>query len=567
MGASVEELIDDSDCLGCVTVDRSVALRPEKRSFIHTASYPDQETKLGEGKSVVRTDTGGPVDIFGMDEDSLRVELKIGAKQPALADVISLIPCGPRDNPTQRDAIERYVNAVIAGRANTYAAITSVMGKERPNVAGGVILKSEDPADVLAETADATARMRNTHLVIQGPPGTGKTYTSAHAIVELIAKGKRVGVAAFTHKAINNLLAAIEDAADERGVRFTGAKKYSEADDKLNGRMIVDTDDNKVIENGSHMVVGGTAWLFSRPAMDQKLDYLFIDEAGQVSLADLVAMGTSAKNIVLVGDQMQLSQPVKGAHPEGSGVSALDYLMGDWATVPPDRGILLSRTWRMHPELCRFVSQAFYDGRLEPHESTAKQRLIVQASDAIAPAGLRFTGVEHADNSQKSVEEAERLKAIYEQLLGAQWVNQNGETKTITTDDILVVSPYNMQVNLLTETLPIGARVGTVDRFQGQEAAVVLVSMASSDGEHAPRGMTFLFSRERLNVAISRGRCLATVVASPELTAVACRSVEQLRLVNAMCWVQAWASTAAGSGGFVSASEAAASRPYPAASR
>jgi uncharacterized protein len=188
------------------------------------------------------------------------------------------------------------------------------------------------------------------------------------------------------------------------------------------------------------------------------------------------------------------------------------------------------------------VSQAFYDGRLEPDESTKRQRIMVEEAEGIAAAGLRFVPVEHGDNSQKSAEEAERLKEIYEALIGREWVNQKGETHTITTKDILVVTPYNMQVKLLEETLPIGARVGTVDRFQGQEAAAVLVSMACSDGEHAPRGLTFLFSRERLNVAISRGRCLATVVASPELTGAVCRTVEQLRLVNAMCWVQAWAA-------------------------
>jgi superfamily I DNA and/or RNA helicase len=268
-----------------------------------------------------------------------------------------------------------------------------------------------------------------------------------------------------------------------------------------------------------------------------------VDEAGQLSLASVVSCGVSARNIVLVGDQMQLSQPVKGAHPGGSGVSALDHLMGDWATVPQGRGIFLAKTWRMQPTLCRFVSDAFYDGRLESVESAAQQLLILSgdAGGALAPVGLRFVPVEHEDRSQKSDEEASRLNDVYRELLGQRWVNQRGETKPITMDDILVVSPYNMQVNLLKQVLPIGARVGTVDKFQGQEGAVVLISMAASSGEHIPRGLEFLFSRNRLNVAISRGRCLSSVLASPLLLGVTCRSVQQMRLANVACWIAAYA--------------------------
>jgi uncharacterized protein len=342
----------------------------------------------------------------------------------------------------------------------------------------------------------------------------------------------------MTHKAINNLLACVEKVAAEQKVAFKGAKKSTDADDRLDGGIIEDVSDNKKIFAGDYQLVGGTAWLFARPELDQALDYLFVDEAGQESLAKVVAAGASARNIVLVGDQMQLSQPVKGAHPGGSGVSALDYLMKGYATVPPDRGILLSKTWRMHPDLCRFVSQAFYEGRLEPDASTARQRVLVDGGDAgLVATGLEFLGVDHEENSQRSEEEAERIAALYERLLGLEWVNHRGEQRGLTIDDILVVSPYNMQVNLITELLPEGARVGTVDKFQGQEGAVVLMSLAASDGAHAPRGIDFLYSPNRLNVGISRGRCAAIVVASPELAATTCRTVEQLRLVNTMCWL------------------------------
>ena len=247
---------------------------------------------------------------------------------------------------------------------------------------------------------------------------------------------------------------------------------------------------------------------------------------------------------MLVGDQMQLAQPVKGAHPGGSGVSALDYLMREWATVPRDRGILLAQTWRMHPALCGFVSAAYYDGRLEPHSSTATQQILggTETDSALAGVGLRFVHVDHDECSQRSTEEAERVAELYDALLGREWVNRLGTAGRIGVEDILVVTPYNMQVKLLEEMLPLGARVGTVDRFQGQEAVAVLVSMASSSGDQAPRGLTFLFSRNRMNVAMSRGKCLATVVASRALTAAACRTLEAMRLVNSLCWAEAYAA-------------------------
>lgn len=532
-----EQLIDDAECIGGLTVDRSVPPRQDKRSKVWTLRFPEQDTKLRSGQTVVRVDTGERLEIVTLDESQCRIELKLGPSRQPLADEIALIPQGPRDDTVQREAIARYALAVIELRASDYGAVTSILRKDKPRLRDGSTILDQSK-DLLTGTVTAVERMDGTHLVIQGPPGSGKTFTSAHAIVELLDKGKSVGVTALSHKAINNLLRKVEEVAKERGVRFKGVKKSSNDDEQpLNGSIIEDTDDNNVAISGGYQLIGGTAWLFSRPEMDRRLDYLFVDEAGQVSLANLVATGISAKNVVLVGDQMQLSQPVKGAHPGGSGVSALDYLVAEWAAIPPDRGIFLAQTWRMHPDLCRFVSETFYDSRLHSHGSTVKQKLILgsSANAVLVPSGLQFEAVKHEDNSQKSAEEADRLMQLYGALLGQRWVNQNGETNTVTSEDILVVSPYNMQVNLLRRMLPADARVGTVDKFQGQEAAVVLISMAASSGEHIPRGIEFLFSRNRQNVAISRARCLAVVVASPELLAVTCRRVEQIRLANVLC--------------------------------
>ncbi|MPZ39976.1 MAG: hypothetical protein GEU95_18350 [Rhizobiales bacterium] len=353
-------------------------------------------------------------------------------------------------------------------------------------------------------------------------------------------EGKRIGVASNSHKAINNLLKDIEALAQEQRVRFSGIKKSSREEQFFGGSMIVDTLDNDAATQGGHRLIAGTAWLFARSDLDQALDYLFIDEAGQVSLANVLAMGVSAKNIVLVGDQMQLSQPIQGAHPGGSGVSGLEHLLGGLATVAPDRGIFLANTFRMHPDICRFISNAVYDGRLESDASAKQQRIeILQGTDAaLASTGIRFVPVEHAGFAQRCPPEAERLKQAFAALLGKTWIDRHGAKHVIGLDDILVVSPYNMQVNHLCDLLPAGARVGTVDKFQGQEAAAVLISMTTSSGDDMPRNIEFLYSRNRLNVAISRARCLSVIFASPRLLEIPCNTIEQMQLVNTLCWAK-----------------------------
>jgi uncharacterized protein len=201
----------------------------------------------------------------------------------------------------------------------------------------------------------------------------------------------------------------------------------------------------------------------------------------------------------------------------------------------------------MNPEICRFISDAVYDGRLNPVAGNEHQRLALQpgADSALLAAGLAFVGIQHEGCSQKSQEEANRLVQLYDSLLRQQWVDRESVIRRLTVADILVVSPYNMQVNLLRSMLPETARVGTVDKFQGQQAAVVLISMATSSGEEIPRNIEFLFSRNRLNVAISRARCLAVILASPRLLEVPCHRIDQMRLVNTLCWAKRYAELGA----------------------
>lgn len=361
------------------------------------------------------------------------------------------------------------------------------------------------------------------------------------------AEQRLVGISSNSHKAINNLLSGVERVARESGLVFRGAKKSTakSAESMLSGELVEDVFENEDITGeleGPHpyQLVAGTAWLFADPALDRKLDYLFVDEAGQVAVANLVAMGTSARNIVLLGDQMQLGQPIQGVHPGRSGESALEYLLDGIATIPPDRGIFLAQTWRMHPDICRFISDAVYDGRLESEPGTHNQSLLLdsKAHPALKPTGIVFLPAEHEGCGQRSEVEADMVTALFESLLTQRYRDRRGVEHALTSEDILIVAPYNMQVNLLRETLPEGARVGTVDKFQGQEAEVVIVSMATSSGDDLPRDIGFLYSRNRLNVAISRARCLAVVVANPALTAVRCKTPEDMALVNTLCWVR-----------------------------
>jgi predicted RecB family nuclease len=547
---SEEELIDDAECIGGLRSDGK-APRADKRSLVYGFTFPPQDFKMRVGDEPVRAGSLEPAgEIVAMDEDARTLEIKLGPSRTPLGDGAALIPKGPLADRVLRDAIYRYAQAVVDGAPAQYSALTDVVMRSPPRLAGrasGAPIIAQG-ADVASGTTEALAVLESSYMLVQGPPGAGKTFTASNAIVALIAAGKTVGVASNSHKAINALLAAVETEAAAKGTRFRGVKKSSNTDQFLpNARCVENTVSNDDAVRAGYQLVAGTAWLFARPELDQRLDYLFVDEAGQVSLANIIAMGVSAKNLVLIGDQMQLSQPIQGDHPGASGQSALEYLLDGAATVPPDRGIFLPETRRMHPRVCGFISQAVYEGRLRSDRMAENQGLLLAMDadpDALAEAGVRFVDVEHEGCAQRSPAEAARLRRTYEALLGQRWRDRNGQERLIGMDDILVVSPYNMQVNLLQSVLPVGARVGTVDKFQGQEAAVVLISMATSSGEDLPRQIEFLYSRNRLNVAISRARCLAVVFASPRLLEISCSTIEQMKLVNTLCWVKAYSEAA-----------------------
>jgi hypothetical protein len=397
--------------------------------------------------------------------------------------------------------------------------------------------------DIVQDSLAAAMAMDGTCLYVQGPPGSGKTYTGSRMIAGLLAAGQRVGIMSNSHKAINHLLKGVMQVAAERRLAVQAVKKAARdrpdtAYDEDPGGVVNLYQNGDVWASGAQLVAG-TAWLFADPAAEQALDVLFVDEAGQVALANLVAAGTSARNIVLLGDQMQLSQPVQGEHPGRSGDSVLDWLLDGAATIAPDRGIFLATSHRMHPRVCRFISDAVYDGRLEPEEGNERRTLVLGAGahPLLRPAGIVHAAIEHEGCSQSSEAEAVLAAEIYASALRQHRTDKEGVVHPITAANILVVAPYNVQVNLLKRLLPADARIGTVDKFQGQEAELVIVSMTTSSEQDLPRHLEFLYSKNRLNVAVSRAKCLAIVIANPALTAIKCHTPEQMALVNTLCWV------------------------------
>lgn len=532
-----DELLDDLDCIaGLEAVGPAV---PDKRSMARSYRYPAQETKLRAGRKPCVKPADGPLGVELSEMRDGMLVLRATAARYTLPDRLDLLPAMPIGNSALRDAIAAVAVGLVDA-PDDHRAVGDLLGRSPPRFAdgtrpGGVV----DPAeDLTAQACQSIASMEETVLVIQGPPGTGKTWISAAAIVELVRSGQRVAVASNSHKAIANLLEAIARRASSEGLQCSIVQKISGDDDADPHPDIVTVKDNKAPEIGAADVVGATAWHFSTyggPAFS----HLFIDEAGQVSLANLLAMARAARNLVLVGDPMQLPQPIQGDHPGLSASSCLEYLMGDDRVIAPDRGIFLPVTRRMHPGVCEFISRAVYEGRLHPDVGAASQALIAKDGQT-SLTGARLEPVVHAGRSQVSPEEVRAIVQTVEDLTGSAYTDCLGVTRDIGHGDILVVAPYNAQVNALRAALPAEVRVGTVDRFQGQEAPICLISMTTSSADELPRDIEFLFSLNRINVAVSRAQAAAILFASPALLETPCRTVAQMRLVNTLCLLDAY---------------------------
>lgn len=534
-----EEIIEDTEAIGGLEYVGEIAQL--KQSMVRRYRFdPSQEYKIAVGDKPedprLKERAG---EVVALDPFAGTIDLKRGIKHPR-PHPTSLIPARPYFTTEQRQAVQRLAERVLGsgfGAAGIEAA-SDLLRRSTPRISSmasgaSIVSPDEDPG---AAARTVVTELEATCLPIQGPPGTGKTYTGARMILDIVAAGRKVGVTATSHKVIGNLLLAIMEASREEVRPVRVMQKCDEHEFCGHPDVQPTTDNGKVLAalvSSSADVVGGTAWLWSRPEMARSIDTLFVDEAGQMSLANVLAVAGAARTVVLLGDPRQLSQPSKGSHPPGSDLSALDHVLGTAATITPEQGIFFGTTWRMHQDVCGFVSSASYEGRLHPDESCNGQW--VHAPGLLTGTGIRYAPVTHWGNRTSSEEEAQVVARLFNDLLQGEWRDRDGTIRPMRLLDILVVAPFNAQVQLLQAALPPHARVGTVDKFQGQEAPVVIYSLATSSPDDLPRGMEFLFSLNRLNVAVSRAQSIAAVICSPELLRVRAHTPEQLRLANALC--------------------------------
>ena len=551
-GMTDEELVDQREPLGRIELVEDVGVMNKGGSRLQRFSFPLQDHGLKVGRAVINPETvqddGAKLcgTVHELDEIGLTVVLRRTPGQLEQGVPKALIPHEYFSTEEIRGSLLRTAewvrdNTIDAPGPSRAARDLLLRRRPRLRVPEARLRREEElPLDAAVRLGQG---LDGGLLAIQGPPGSGKTYTAAQMIVALVRDGRRIGVTANSHKVIGNALDKIHEAAIKTGVLVRIGQRHSSQDDEPTSKharpLGSPAEARTAILNGEVDVVGGTAWLWSRADLEGAVDVLFVDEAGQFSLANSIAVAPAGHSLVLLGDPQQLEQPLLGSHPPGAERSSLGHVLGQEAVIGDDVGLFLAYSWRLHPDVCDFTSEVFYEGRLTWEPSLARQDLV-----GVPPAngtGVRWLPVQHAGDATESIAEARVIADLVGELLdtGATWTDRHGETKAIRLEDVVIVAPYNAHVErlskVLAETGLRDARVGTVDRFQGQEAPISIYSMATSTPEDAPRGLEFLYSLNRLNVATSRARCAAIVVASPELVRVQCHTPRQMQLANALC--------------------------------
>lgn len=524
-----EDLLEEDDALAGLTFTGNQ--QQEKKSIVHFYGFPEQEFTLKEGDNVsYKAETVG--EIYSIDLAKRIIGIK---KRKKSVDVhpTNIICSDDINDAKKEDSIIRFAEYVLQNGIEAKGSYQA--GRE-------LLLRSIklpiDPLQINEQVNSATAqvmKLENDVLPIQGPPGTGKSHTAAQMIITLIKAGKKIGVTALSHKVITALLEKVNKAAAKEKVTVRIIQKVSEltGPKDLNWKE-ADTNQSVVEQIQQAHIVAGTSFMWARQEFFESVDFLFVDEAGQLSLIDTLALSHAGKNLVLMGDPQQLKQPQKGTHPEGTEVSALEHILQEHKTISKDQGLFLETTWRMHPAINDYISELFYDNRLHAKPGTANQRL--DGSSFYKEPGLYVELVKHEGNQNSSEEEVERVVSIVNGLLkgNVYWIDCDKQKHQFNSDHIKIISPYNAQVEILKAALP-DIQIGTVDKFQGQEAPVIIFSMATSTPEDAPRGMEFLYSLNRFNVAVSRARAVFILVASPSLFEPLCKSTQQMQLANSLC--------------------------------
>lgn len=512
-----EELVKERDALSDLRFNGRSEV--EKRSTVRYYDFPEQETDLSIG---TRVDYNGEDvgEIVFLDKRNLIVGLKKETKKLS-SHPTNIISSSVVRQEKKQDAIIRLAEWVVGNDIDapgSFRAGRDLLLRKGPRMDG----LFRETSDAQERAVQWVSRLDNGVLPIQGPPGTGKSHTAARMIVTLIKENKKIGITALSHKVISGLIEKVLKTAKEQNEHVNIVQKVTDQSDSSDQSWFLTqnyADIDAAMQNKSVNIIAGTSFMWSREEFSEAVDVLFVDEAGQLSLIDTLALSHAAKSLVLLGDPQQLQQPQKGHHPEGTEVSALAHILGDNQTIPEDKGVFLDRTWRMHPAICEYVSEMFYSGRLHPMPDNAKQRL--PANTYFSEPGIYVRTVSHFGNSNQSNEEVEVVADLVKEL-------------SKVTGSIKIITPYNAQVNAILMALP-DSSVGTVDKFQGQEAEVIIFSMATSSPADAPRGMEFLYSLNRLNVAVSRAKVTFILVANPALFEPDCHSPHQMKLANALC--------------------------------
>ncbi|PDQ34462.1 MAG: hypothetical protein B5766_11070 [Candidatus Lumbricidophila eiseniae] len=469
----------------------------------------------------------------------------------------AVVPGPPPPAGRQRGAIEEWAAEIVsvneggpvADDGTALApiwpknAVIDILRRMPPRTRDGclIITTQDDPIVAITE---AILRLDSSYLAVQGPPGTGKTYCGSHVIAALVREHHmKIGVVAQSHAVIENLLGAVVAAGvppelvgkvpkDASATAATAAPVPSPVFRALaknqHARFTAE-------QAESGFVLGGTAWDFANAGRVARglLDLLVIDEAGQFSLASTIAAGVSARNLLLLGDPQQLPQVSQNSHPEPIDESVLGWVAQDHDVLPSGFGVFLAESRRLHPAVAAPVSALSYGGELRSHPSASERTLL-----GVEP-GLHPVPIRHEGNTTGSVEEAEQVVDIIRSLQGSSWLDsgEGGGPRPLDTADFIVVTPYNAQLVVIEEALVSagfgGVAVGTVDKFQGQEAVIAIVSLAASSSQVAPRGLEFLLLKNRLNVAISRAKWAAYLVYSPELADGLPHTVEGVARVSA----------------------------------
>ena len=441
-----------------------------------------------------------------------------------------LIPAGGK-----QDAVKSHALALAgAWRSPRYEAPSGhstldLLMRREPNLKHGRLLAVEGD-DYLPALIHAVENLENSVLAVQGPPGSGKTYLGSRTIAHLVAQGKRIGVVANSHSAVENLLAGCVEA----GISGDQIAKQKKKEDTVAKPWTTPSayqalGNWRARQEGGY-VIGGTAWTFcAAKILEEDFDYIFIDEAAQFSLVDAIAIAQGSKNMVLLGDPQQLTQVVQAVHPGGVDNSALGHYMGEQAILDEEHGFFIEVTRRMHPEVNAPVSWLAYEGRLHSHSDAS-----LRSINGTRP-GLTLVPVEHLGNSSHSEEEVTKVLELTAEL-----------SAKVGEEEVLIVAPYNAQVDSIRDALDAAGfnqvQVGTVDKFQGREAMAVIISLAASSAEDAPRGLEFLLDRNRMNVALSRAKTNSFLVYSPTLIRSRFTSVEDVKAVSRLAGLLEFAS-------------------------